>query len=225
MTTQICQRLIGSDTELGLAVGDHGLLDQLFKYCYADVMGRPKQFDPEDALDAAIALFREHGYAGTSADMLIESMQIGKQSLYNTFGGKWQLYVAALARYATAETSHHMAALRGGPTAFGGIERMMKRVVAEAQQPCLGVNSVSEFGCTKDDLTEIRETVGRPLHALLVSKILEAQKNGDVSPTLNPEHGAAFLRANVTAIRVAARAGAGEAELRGVMRLALQALK
>lgn len=188
-------------------------------------MPRPKQFDPENALDAAVMLFREHGYARTSAEMLIEAMQIGKQSLYNTFGGKWPLYVAALSRYAAAETAQHMTALNSGLTAFGGIERMMKRVVAEAHQPCLGLNSVNEFGCTMDELTEVRETVGRPLHALLVSKIREAQESGDVSATLDPNHGAAFLRTNVAAIRVAARGGAGDAELRGVMRLALQALK
>ena len=44
------------------------------------------------ALDGAIALFREHGYEGTSAQMLVHAMRIGPQSLYAAFGEKWQLY-------------------------------------------------------------------------------------------------------------------------------------
>ncbi|OWJ59872.1 TetR/AcrR family transcriptional regulator, partial [Inquilinus limosus] len=48
-------------------------------------MARPKEFDSEKALDAAIEVFREHGFDGTSTDMLVRAMGIGRQSLYDTF--------------------------------------------------------------------------------------------------------------------------------------------
>ncbi|MDM0036941.1 TetR/AcrR family transcriptional regulator [Variovorax sp. J22P271] len=188
-------------------------------------MARPKQFDPDEALDAAVGLFREYGFAGTSADMLAEAMQIGKQSLYNTFGGKWPLYCAALERYATAETRSHIEALQRGTKALSGVECMMKRVVAEAHQPCLGVNSISEFGDDREDLTKIREAVGTPLRAVLASTIRRAQAEEDLAADLDPNHAAAFLLATVAAIRIAARAGAGEPELRAISRLALRALR
>jgi AcrR family transcriptional regulator len=188
-------------------------------------VARPKEFDPEKALAAAVGVFREHGYAGTSAELLTEAMQIGKQSLYDTFGGKWPLYCAALKHYVAAETQSHIAALKAGPTARVGVERMMKRVVAEARMPCLGMSSVCEFGGGRADLVKIRETAGKTLRAVLISRIREAQADGDMSADMDPQHAAGFLLANVAAIRIAARGGAGDTELRAVERLALQALK
>ncbi|MDM0015808.1 TetR/AcrR family transcriptional regulator [Variovorax sp. J22P168] len=188
-------------------------------------MARPKQFDPDEALDAAVGLFREYGFAGTSAEMLTEAMQIGKQSLYNTFGGKWALYCAALERYATAETKSHIDELQRGTSAFAGIEYMMKRVAAEAHQPCLGVNSISEFGDGREDLTKIREAVGKPLRTVLASTIRRAQAEKDLASDLDPNHTAAFLLTTIAAIRLAARAGARDPELLAISRLALRALR
>ena len=55
-------------------------------------MARPREFDADAALDGAIGVFREHGFEGASAEMLVNAMGIGRQSLYDTFGDKWQLY-------------------------------------------------------------------------------------------------------------------------------------
>lgn len=188
-------------------------------------MARPRQFDPDEALDAAVNVFREHGYAASSAEMLTEAMQIGKQSLYNTFGGKWPLYCAALERYAVAETQSHIAALQAGASAQDGIERMMKRVVAEARSPCLGVSSIVEFGADSEALSKIRAAAGHALRTVLLLRIREAQAAGGMSRDLDPQHAASFLRANVAAIRMAARGGASDAELRALAGLALRALK
>lgn len=188
-------------------------------------MARPKEFDTDTALDAAIEVFREHGFAGTSTQMLTKAMQIGKQSLYDTFGDKWQLYCSALQKYARAETAEHIKLLQEGVKAIEGVERMLERIVAQAHRPCLGVSSINEFADSQADLVNIRLSAGRPLRAALLSKIAGAKLEGDMGADLNPEHGVAFLLANVTAIRLAARGGASQAELSGLARLALKALK
>ncbi len=66
-----------------------------------------------------MAVFREYGFEGTSAGMLVEAMGIGRQSLYNTFGDKWQLYQMALRRYAADETGEHIAMLQSKPQCPG----------------------------------------------------------------------------------------------------------
>ena len=81
-------------------------------------MARPKAFVEEQALDAAINVFREHGFEGTSAEMLVRALKIGRQSLYDTFGEKWQIYLASVRRYVGAETRAHVLALRSGPDAI-----------------------------------------------------------------------------------------------------------
>ena len=62
-------------------------------------MPRPKAFDPDAALQKAMQVFWERGYEATSVDDLVQCMGINRFSLYSTFGGKHQLFVAALERY------------------------------------------------------------------------------------------------------------------------------
>ena len=98
-------------------------------------MARPKTFDKDRALEAAVNTFRKHGYEATSAEMLVRAMGIGRQSLYDTFGDKWQLYRMAVHHYSTVQTTAHIAALRGPARAIDGIKAMVDRVAREAREP------------------------------------------------------------------------------------------
>ena len=96
-------------------------------------MARPKGFDPDAALETAMLLFWEKGYAATSVQDLVDRMGINRFSLYDTFGDKHALYLAALDRYrdqqnerlvrALEETGDGLAAIRryfeGLEVAFG----------------------------------------------------------------------------------------------------------
>jgi AcrR family transcriptional regulator len=144
-------------------------------------MARPKEFDSDTALDAAIEVFRAHGFAGTSAGMLTQGMKIGRQSLYDTFGDKWRLYVAAVGRYSMIEVQAHLDALRGGATAWDGLCAMIERVVDQADRPCLGVGSICEFGDQHEDLLKAREAAGRMLTSGMVTALREAQAAGQAS--------------------------------------------
>jgi len=62
-------------------------------------MARPKAFEREQALDHAMHLFWKQGYEATSLPELLNTMSIGRQSLYDTFGGKHQLFMESLTRY------------------------------------------------------------------------------------------------------------------------------
>lgn len=187
-------------------------------------MARPKEFEKAAALEAAIGVFRQHGFAQTSASMLTDAMKIGRQSLYDTFGDKWQLYCAAVDQYGLNERAAHLAALDSGPRAIDGVVSMIERIVAEARHPCLGVGSTSEFGNSQDDLSAIRDRHGRVLRDAIATKIDAARTVGDVSAGIDPEEAAGFLLASIAAIRLAARGGAGDAELASIGRMALRAL-
>lgn len=186
-------------------------------------MARPKEFDQDLALDAAIGVFREHGFAGTSAAMLTEAMKIGRQSLYDTFGDKWQLYCAAVRRYSLAETSGHLKALRSGPTALDGIREMIGQVVQNARMACLGVNSICEFG-KQEELTKAREAAAIAFATGLIATLEVAKAEGDIPAQIASEEAAAFLDASIAGIRIAARGGANDDQLRALGRLALRAL-
>lgn len=61
--------------------------------------GRPRTFDTDTVLEKALDLFWRDGYASTSLQALLCHMGISRQSLYNTFGDKRSLFLAALTRY------------------------------------------------------------------------------------------------------------------------------
>lgn len=187
-------------------------------------MARPKEFNSDAALDAAIGVFREHGYEGTSAEMLVTAMKIGRQSLYDTFGDKWQLYCVALERYTTSETQRHIRALQSEPKAVDGLRQMLTRVVAQARTPCLGVGSVSEFGQSKPELIRICGSSTETLRDALVAQISRAQSEGDLATDTDPNDAANYLAASVAALRIAARSGSSDQELHGIAQVVLKVL-
>jgi TetR/AcrR family transcriptional regulator, transcriptional repressor for nem operon len=188
-------------------------------------MARSREFDVDTALDGAIGVFREHGFEGSSAQMLVDAMGIGRQSLYAAFGDKWQLYCSAARRYGMGECAAHFDGLRSGARAIDGIIAMLRRVVEAADQPCLGVSSIYEFGASRPDLNEIHALLARSLRDAVAARVRDAQREGDVASNLNPESVAQFLIANIAGIRVAGRGGADRASLTSLADMALRALR
>jgi AcrR family transcriptional regulator len=152
-------------------------------------------------------------------------MGIGRQSLYAAFGDKWQLYCSAARRYGMGECAVHFDALRSGARAIDGIYAMLRRVVETADQPCLGVSSIYEFGASRPDLKEINALLARSLRGAIAARVRDAQREGDVATGLDPEAIAEFLIANIAGIRVAGRGGTDRATLTSLADMALRALR
>ncbi|WP_412778276.1 TetR/AcrR family transcriptional regulator [Thalassospira lucentensis] len=184
-----------------------------------------KEFDINTALEAAISVFREHGFEGSSTDILLKAMKIGRQSLYDTFGDKWQLYCEAVRHYAGAEASAHIAALHSQPRAINGIRAMIWRVVDGAHESCLGVSSICEFGKSRIDLIDIHSTTHGVICKAISDHVCLAQHQGDVENDLDPGEIAEFMLANFAGIRIAARGGAQPRQLQALAELTLRALK
>ena len=62
-------------------------------------MGRNKTYDRDVLIEKAMEMFRDHGFAGTSTQMLVEGLGVNRYSLYAEFGSKQALFDAALERY------------------------------------------------------------------------------------------------------------------------------
>lgn len=188
-------------------------------------MARNKEFDKDKAVGAATDVFREHGYEGTSTEMLVRAMKIGRQSLYDTFGDKWALYRSAVEGYASEETAAHIAMLRSKQRAVDGITAMIERVVERAHLACLGVNSICEFGQSRPDLNALHQAADIRLRKATVECITQAQAESDVEKSLPAEAVAGFLIASIAGIRIAARGGATRKDLESLGQLAIRAIR
>src|SRR5437660_1442341 len=59
-------------------------------------MARPRKYVERDVIHSAGEVFAVHGLAATTLDDLVRATGLGKQSLYNAFGGKRELFLRAL---------------------------------------------------------------------------------------------------------------------------------
>jgi TetR/AcrR family transcriptional repressor of nem operon len=113
-------------------------------------MARRKEFDPQRVLERAMDLFHHHGYAATSMQDLVEHMEIGRGSLYETFGSKQQLFRAALTRYADQALGDQIQRIERADDPIAGISTMLQELVDHhaddgSHRGCLLVNTIVEL--------------------------------------------------------------------------------
>jgi TetR/AcrR family transcriptional regulator, transcriptional repressor for nem operon len=191
-------------------------------------MARPKEFEREDALKKAVGIFSDHGYEGTSTEALIGAMGVSRQSLYDTFGDKWHLYLECLQRYTADSIGEQLRALNSASSPLKGIEAHLNHAVAAAlAEPvpkCLGISAICEFGRSNPEVAMVGEMASRMMVSALDRRINEAKAAGEVPKDVTSADASAFIMATLTGIKVAARAGASAERLKGIARMALRSL-
>src|ERR1700722_8214731 len=97
-------------------------------------MGRPREFDVDEALDQAMEVFWRKGFEGTSIPDLTEAMGINRPSLYAAFGNKESLFGKVLDRYSEKSGTFMREAL-SEPTARQVVEKMLGGTVELLSNP------------------------------------------------------------------------------------------
>lgn len=109
--------------------------------------GRPRGFEETAVLDTVEARFHSFGYHATSISDLLAVTGLHKGSLYAAFGGKYELFIRVLTRYADRRFELLEADLSGEASPLAGIRAYLGRQAAEAVQGrgCLLANSALEL--------------------------------------------------------------------------------
>ena len=94
-------------------------------------MPRTKAFEPEEALEKAMLLFWSKGYESASVQDLVEATGVNRFSLYETFGDKHQLFLAAIDRYAKTRAAPKIEKLAAGKNAREAIHEYFDGLVDE----------------------------------------------------------------------------------------------
>lgn len=97
-------------------------------------MGRPRTFDEDDALMAAMNAFWTKGYYGTSMKDLSAAMGISGPSIYSAFGDKRELYLKTIDRYADVDGCAPIVAFEGAATIEEAVRGFLTSVVSHSTQ-------------------------------------------------------------------------------------------
>ena len=183
-------------------------------------MARPKEFDQEKALRQAVRVFCQQGFAATSTDELMRGMDIGRQSMYDTFGDKRALFLKALEMYVTESVQSINAELEKPGPALAAIRNALvafaERNDLSSAEGCMGLNAVSEFGQRDADVTRITRNAGRMQRQTLMRVLGRAKDQGELSSGADLESMADFFESTLAGIRMAAKAGKSRQALRNI---------
>jgi AcrR family transcriptional regulator len=190
-------------------------------------MGRPREFDVDEALDSALQVFWRKGYEGTSLTDLTEAMGITRPSLYATFGNKEELFRKVLDQYDNTCLAFTREAM-SEPTARAVVERLLYgHADAQTDPPhppgCLGMNGA--LACSEEVEPIRQELIGRRLasEAALQRRLEQAKAEGDLPAGADPAGLARYVMTVAQGMAVQAASGADREALHQVISTALMA--
>ena len=192
-------------------------------------MARQREFDRDRVLDQAMRAFWRKGYEATSVQELVAATGINRASMYDTFGDKRGLFLAAIDHYLAQVNGRRLALLAAPGPAKQVLRHYFEELLAFScgegrRLGCLLTNSAIELAPHDRQLGEkLRATMAR-VEARFQEVIERGQRRGEIPATHEPRALARFLLNAVQGLRVLSRAEASEASLRDVIEVTLAAL-
>jgi TetR/AcrR family transcriptional repressor of nem operon len=193
-------------------------------------MPRPKEFDEDKALIAAMELFWQRGYTAASLADLTASMGISRQSLYDTYGDKHGLFLKALDRYCALVGEQLLGPLCGQDPGLAEVEQTVVAfidflVAYPTPRACLMANSAMEIAPHDQTVAEKVQAFHRTLEQAFARALAIARDRGEIGEQLDPALLARFLVTAANGLAVAAKTGVGKGELLAIAGIALCSLQ
>lgn len=189
--------------------------------------GRPRTFDADEAVNAAIMVFWTRGYEGASMEELTHAMGMNKSSLYSVFGSKEELFDTALARYVERDLAYVREAMNR-PTAVEVAEHYLRANVEAVTAPgrppgCLSIQGGLACGPASSGVIERLTSSRREGEAAMAARFARAIDDGDLAPGTSPDVLARFLIGVAEGNAVHAAGGATREQLAAALPIALHA--
>ncbi len=190
--------------------------------------GRKLAFEREVVLDKAMDLFWEKGYHATGLTELLERMGIKRQSLYNTFGNKHDLFLAAIAHYgATIVTNLESELLKPG-SAIANIEAFFERIAQNAGilgcRGCLVVNTMVELAPHDPQVAAEVERLCQQVERAFEATLKQAIAEGDLPKDFDTKKIARYLYHIALGLNARTKGIPNPDDLRDTLEIALAVL-
>lgn len=173
-------------------------------------MGRPKEFDRDRVVDEALEVFWSRGYVAASLDELTTATGLGRGSLYNEFGDKHTLFLAALDRYRATRLAAVTGNLDRAPSVRAGIAAVLRGAVEAmfsdaTRRGCLMVNSIAELASRDPDVAARARDSFERTAAAFQAALERGQRSGEFSPDLDTRRTSRYLASALNSIRLLAK--------------------
>ena len=188
-------------------------------------MGRQREFDVEQALDAALCVFWRMGYEGASYSDLTQAIGVERPALYAAFGNKEALFLKALERYYSRYLHFFPQALQL-PTAREVVATILHNAVkVNTQFPehggCLAVHGALVGGEASEPVRQALAAAREKGEILLRERLQQAQREGDLPAEVDCVTLSAYVCAVIHGMAVQAKAGFPREKLQGIADLVL----
>lgn len=192
-------------------------------------IGRPKEFDTEQAMTAAMHLFWRKGYESTSLQDLLDTMNLSKSSLYQTYGSKNELFQQCINHYRNTMVSEMNQGLKDATNGRQFIETVFNSVPDETCQKnggigCLIMNSANEFANADKEISVLITKGTKEFTNVFITAIKQAQQQGDISKNKDPKSLAYFLLSSLSGLKTMVKAGASRATVEDIVKTILASL-
>ncbi len=193
--------------------------------------GRPRDFDEEQVLERATDLFWRQGFEPTSLSDLLDHMGLSRQSLYNTFGGKEQLFHRVLDYYIETRMAPMLAGMEAEGADLRAIEvyfDALARGSTDPEEPrngCLIVNTVVEQAQADCDAAERVTQFSTRIEKALLNALRGAQAAEQLKASIRLPEAAKFLATLVHGLMTISKVGTSRRQQLATARLALTALR
>ena len=192
-------------------------------------MPRPKEFDPQEALDKAVDLFWRQGYEFTSIQDLVDHLGINRASLYETFGDKHQLFLGAMDRYCETVVRERFKPLEQPDADLTTIRRYFLDLVDIAGTPaakkaCLVANSAMELAPHEKDISARILKTFEWMEGAFYRVLQRAHTAGIIEKGKDPRALARFFTGFLQGGAVLAKAGADRTVLEQYVHVGLSVL-
>lgn len=194
-------------------------------------VGRPREFDINQALTKAMEVFWQHGYHDTSIDDLTASTGLTKGSLYKAFKDKKHLFLAAFDHYVAHSVigpfERRLAHREPAEALITQLFKHYARVssLTQGYRGCMITSTAMEMLPHDPDIEKrVSQALDRTRHFLQQALAL-GKEQGWIDSSLNEETAAFFLLTQLQGMRVLGKTAPPEQLMHGTIDYALRALK
>jgi TetR/AcrR family transcriptional regulator, transcriptional repressor for nem operon len=192
-------------------------------------VGRPREFELDDAVRRAMGVFWDRGYHDASLPDLLDGMELSRGSFYKAFADKRGVYLRALDLYIEEAIRKVGEILHSNPSPKSAIKDAFFQQVEESSgkeglRGCFVVLSAVEMLPADEEVSARIARLFRRLQDLYAAAIIRAQALGEIDPELDERTLARFLVCQIQGMRVLGKAGADRDATRAMVDFALRAL-